>query len=68
MNTSVPLRLINGVHDPVSGGHVVDRLELLRPGLDAVRLPVGHYPQIEAPADVLTALLEFVRRVDPRVT
>jgi hypothetical protein len=32
-----------------------------------VRLPVGHYPQVEAPADVLTALLDFVQRVDPRV-
>ena len=68
VDTTVPLRLINGVHDPVSGGHVVDRLEQLRPGLDAVRLPVGHYPQVEAPGDVLAALLEFVRRADPSVT
>lgn len=67
LTTEVPLRLINGVHDPVSGGHLVDRLEQLRPGLDAVRLPVGHYPQVEAPAEVLAALLEFVARCDPRV-
>lgn len=67
LKTPVPLRMINGVHDPVSGEHLVDRMEQLRPGIDTVRLPVGHYPQVEAPEAVLEAFLEFTSRVDARV-
>ena len=67
LKTSVPMRMINGVHDPVSGEHLVERMEQLRPGIDTVRLPVGHYPQVEAPADVLAAFLAFTARVDSRV-
>jgi len=67
LKTRVPLRMINGVHDPVSGEHLVERMEQLRPGIDTVRLPVGHYPQVEAPEAVLSAFLAFTSRVDPRV-
>ncbi len=68
LETKVPLRMINGVHDPVSGGHLVDRMLEMRPGTDAVRLPVGHYPQVEAPREVLTAFLDFVGPLEPGVT
>jgi len=67
LKTRVPLRMINGVHDPVSGEHLVERMEQLRPGIDTVRLPVGHYPQVEAPEAVLAAFLEFTAGVDARV-
>lgn len=57
---TLPLLVINGSRDPVSGAHMIDRLLELRPGTGVVRLPdVGHYPQVEAPADVLAAYLAF---------
>jgi pimeloyl-ACP methyl ester carboxylesterase len=57
---TVPLSLINGHLDPVSGKHMVDRLRELRPGAEVHDLPtIGHYPQTEAPADVLRAYAAF---------
>lgn len=62
-NTRVPLRLINGPQDPVSGVHMVVRYRELVPEPDVVMLPgVGHYPQVEAPSAVAAALSEFVTR------
>lgn len=60
IRSTVPMRFINGVHDPISGAHMLDRLLALRPDADVVRLPVGHYPQLEAPEAVLEAFLPFV--------
>ena len=58
--TSVPLRLVNGPEDPVSGKHMADRYRELVPNPDVVLLPgIGHYPQVEDPAGVLAALREF---------
>ncbi|MGQ0701456.1 MAG: alpha/beta fold hydrolase [Panacagrimonas sp.] len=62
-NTPVPLRLVNGPEDPISGAHMVARYRELVPNADVVSLPgIGHYPQVEAPAAVATALLEFIER------
>jgi pimeloyl-ACP methyl ester carboxylesterase len=59
-NTRVPLRLINGPEDPVSGAHMVARYRDLIAKPDIVSLPgIGHYPQSEAPQQVLAAFLEF---------
>ena len=59
--TSVPLRLIDGTFDPISGGHMADRYEEIIPNPDVVRLEgVGHFPLIEAPEDVLKYALEFI--------
>ena len=56
----IPLRLINGEVDPVSGAHMVARYRQLIPAPDTVLLSeIGHYPQIEAPAQVLKHYLEF---------
>jgi pimeloyl-ACP methyl ester carboxylesterase len=56
----VPLRVIDGAVDPVSGAHMVERYRELVPDPDVVLLPeVGHYPQVEAPAAVLAAYLAF---------
>jgi pimeloyl-ACP methyl ester carboxylesterase len=53
---AVPILLIDGMEDPVSGAHMVDRFRELVPAATVVELPgVGHYPQIEAPAAVLGA-------------
>lgn len=62
-HTRVPLRLINGPEDPVSGAHMVARYRQLVPHPDVVSLPgIGHYPQVEAPAAVAEAFLSFVDR------
>ncbi len=56
----IPLRLINGIQDPISGGHAADRFEELIPNADIVRLKnAGHYPQVETPDQVLEAFIEF---------
>ena len=56
----VPLRLINGVEDPISGAHAADRFEEVVPDADVVRLPTsGHYPHLETPHEVAEAFLEF---------
>jgi pimeloyl-ACP methyl ester carboxylesterase len=60
----VPLRLINGPVDPVSGEHMVRRFRELVPQPDTVLLPdVGHYPQVEDPTGVLAAFMEFHCRI-----
>ncbi len=59
-NTRVPMRLINGAADPVSGEHMAARYHQLIPSPDIVLLPeIGHYPQVEAPDLVLQALYDF---------
>jgi len=58
--TLVPIRLINGPEDPVSGAHMVQRYRELVSNPDVVSLPgIGHYPQTEAPEQVLRAFFEF---------
>ncbi len=56
--TTIPIRLIAGMRDPISGAHMVERYGALVPHPDVVELPtVGHYPQLEAPEAVLAAVL-----------
>jgi pimeloyl-ACP methyl ester carboxylesterase len=56
----VPICFVNGLLDPVSGRHVVERLRQERPGLQIHELSrVGHYPQEEDPAGVLAAYRSF---------
>ena len=60
VRTRVPLRLIDGGADPISGAHMVKRYRELVPDPDTIELPtIGHYPQIEDPAAVLQAFLAF---------
>jgi pimeloyl-ACP methyl ester carboxylesterase len=59
----VPLRVIDGVDDPVSGRHMVQRYRELVPNPDVVELPdIGHYPQLEASQAVLDAFFRFHQR------
>ena len=61
--TTVPLRVIDGALDPISGAHMVERYCELIESPDTVLLPaIGHYPQTEAPAEVLAHYLEFRQR------
>ena len=61
--SSIPLALINGSVDPVSGSHMVARYKELDCRLDyCAELPtIGHYPQVEAPQDVLAHYQMFLR-------
>ncbi len=57
----IPLRVIDGAVDPVSGRHMVERYCELVPNPDTVLLDnIGHYPQVEHPQAVLDAYLAFV--------
>ena len=59
--TTVPIRLIDGTDDPVSGRHMAERYRELVPDPDVVLLEgIGHYPQVEAPESVLRHFLAFV--------
>jgi len=60
----VPLRVIDGEIDPISGAHMVARYRELVPHADTVLLAnIGHYPQIEAPVQVLKHYLAFRERI-----
>lgn len=58
--TEVPLRFINGVHDPISGQHMLDRYKQLIPNPDGFAINAGHYPQLEAPEEVLNLYMAFL--------
>ena len=61
--TAVPMRVIDGAVDPISGAHMVERYRELIESADTVLLPaIGHYPQTEAPAEVLAHYLQFRER------
>ena len=57
-HTLVPLSLIDGIHDTVSGAHMVARFRELLPGRPVTELPCGHFPQVEMPEQVLQALTQ----------
>ncbi|RYZ73673.1 MAG: alpha/beta hydrolase [Lysobacteraceae bacterium] len=58
----MPLRLVVGLDDPVSGAHMARRYRELVPDADVVELPgIGHYPQWEAAERVAEAVLAFSR-------
>jgi len=58
---SIPLRLIDGAHDPISGIHLAERYRQLIENPDVVILEdIGHYPQTEAPNTVLKHYFEFL--------
>jgi pimeloyl-ACP methyl ester carboxylesterase len=62
-DSRAPIGLINGALDPVSGAHMVSRYrEVVSRDHFTVELPrVGHYPQVEAPAEVAHAYFDFLR-------
>lgn len=59
--TTIPVRLIDGMEDPVSGAHMVERYRELIADPDVITLNgVGHYPQTEAPEAVIDAAQHFL--------
>jgi pimeloyl-ACP methyl ester carboxylesterase len=63
--TRLPLILIDGCVDPISGAHMAQRFRELVPDASVIELDdIGHYPQIEAPDAVATAYLAFRSRIE----
>nr|WP_256670187.1 alpha/beta hydrolase [Pseudomonas sp. L-22-4S-12] len=63
----VPLRVIDGARDPISGAHMVARYRELIANADTLLLEqIGHYPQTEAPAEVLAHYLQFRDRLEAK--
>lgn len=61
--TKVPLRLIDGVDDPISGWHLAERYKQLVPDPDVILLEnIGHYPNVEAPSAVWKHYYDFIQR------
>jgi pimeloyl-ACP methyl ester carboxylesterase len=61
----VPIRLINGMEDPVSGKHAADRFKEVVPNADIILLEnSGHYPHVETPEETLKAFFEFHDNLD----
>lgn len=59
-NASLPLGLIDGGADPVSGKHMFDYFKEMVPNATAHLLEsIGHYPQTEDPANVARLFLDF---------
>ena len=63
----VPLALINGSSDPISGAHLVTHFrQAVGEPHYLLELPsVGHYPQMEVPERVVEGLLEFIDSIQP---
>ena len=59
----IPLKVINGLEDPVSGRHMMEVCAQQFPDLDMTLLEdIGHYPQTEAPQAVLSAFQTFMQK------
>ena len=57
----VPALVVWGTKDPTFKPHLLDRWRMALPSARIVELPVGHWPQEEAPHEVNRALTEFIR-------
>lgn len=63
-HAAIPLALIDGAADPISGAHMARRYQELVPEADVTLLDgIGHYPQVEAPGAVSTAYEAFRDRI-----
>lgn len=65
INSDVPLKLIDGAKDPISGQHMVVRYRQIVPNANVTEMPeLGHYPQIEDAEAITTAYLQFRDSID----
>ena len=59
-SSQVPVMLVDGEADPVSGAHLADRWAELLPDRPLLRLAgIGHWPQLEDPEAVTAAARAF---------
>ena len=68
-DAQIPIGLINGSVDPVSGAHMIARYKQIigEPDFLAELPAIGHYPQTEAPNDVLDHCLKFLGGIDRQI-
>ncbi len=60
IKSTVPVKLIAGAKDPISGQHMMDHYRTLIPNANVTEMPMlGHYPQIEDAGAITTAYLQF---------
>lgn len=60
VNSLVPVKLIAGALDPISGQHMIDRYCQLIPNANITTMPtLGHYPQVEDAQGITMAYLQF---------
>ncbi|MGI9222408.1 MAG: alpha/beta fold hydrolase [Woeseiaceae bacterium] len=58
--STVPLKLVDGGVDPISGKHMYEHFQKLVPDAEAICFEdIGHYPQTEAPERTLAEILAF---------
>jgi len=63
-NSPIPILLIDGAADPISGKHMTERYRELIPNPVIVLLEkIGHYPQTESPKEVLEAYFDFRKKM-----
>lgn len=59
--TRVPVQMLNGPADPISGAHLAEAFAARNPRAEVHSLPgVGHYPQVEAPEKTAELYLRFL--------
>ncbi|AZQ86109.1 alpha/beta hydrolase [Colwellia sp. Arc7-635] len=64
INAEIPIKLIAGVQDPISGAHMIEHYRKLIPNANVTELEtLGHYPQIEDASAVIDAYLEFQKNL-----
>ncbi len=67
--TKVPLRLIDGLFDPISGKHMLERYKVLVPNPDTIGLEnCGHFPLIEMPEAVHRYYIDFRQKLNSAST
>ncbi|WP_368074069.1 alpha/beta fold hydrolase [Shewanella sp. MEBiC00475] len=65
INSTIPIKLIAGVQDPVSGQHMINRYRQLIPNANICEMAtLGHYPQIEDADAISTAYLQFRQSIE----
>lgn len=59
---TIPMCMINGIEDPISGSHACDAIEQQLPHIKITRLKgVGHFPLIEAPEACVKGGIDFAK-------
>ena len=62
--TTVPIHLVNGTLDPISGEHMAKRYQEIIPNPSISRLEdTGHYPQVESPDAFYGACYSFWQKI-----
>ncbi len=58
-NKIIPMRMINGTQDPISGRHLAERFQEIVPDAEVIFLEnAGHYPHVEVADEVLGVFLK----------